>query len=394
MTITDYRTNKLQQTLDALSEALREDGPEGYEAVKQALLKDNPRLVELLTSVPQEDEQAENDLADLFLEFHDLGQLPKPEWLIYSVLPAHGINFIYGKQGCKKTFVATDIACHIALENGYWMGRKTKHGHVVYIAGEDVDEVGKRIQAWAKYHRVNNLPHLHVFRCPLDLAKDTPKFIEALDRRYGDIDVAAFVVDTLAVCSLGIDENSKREFDAVLRSLEALWRKYNCCVLPVHHSGNNGDMRGTSAMDGIAYSMIEVSAIDEQVKLHSYKPPRSSKAFDDIYLNCQDVETGQVDEMGFPETTLVLTYADRQTAADATRLTKLQHEILQHIHNFGGVDVPRATIMQACQLKRDQQSVLTNAVSELLRRELISSKKQGRFLYFTLTEKGRSLLEQ
>src|SRR5437588_566543 len=105
---------------------------------------------------------------------------------------------------------------------------------------------------------------------PLSLAKDTPRFMAALDKRYPNANIALFVVDTLAMCSLGVDENSKKEFDAVIGSLEMIWRKYNCCVVAMHHAGNNGDMRGTSSMDGVAYSMIEVAEVDDNVRLHSY----------------------------------------------------------------------------------------------------------------------------
>ena len=380
---------RYKEGFDALIEGLEQDGDSGYFKARTLLLNKYPHIMRLFVAEQEEPRP-------VFLDFKDLRSLPKPQWLIYDVLPTKGISFAYGKPGCGKTFLATSLACSVALDNMDWIGRATKHGHVIYIAAEDIDEVAQRVLAWAQYHEVDDIPNIHFFPCSLNLAKDTDRFIESLEQQYGNIDIALFVVDTLTMCSLGVDENSKKDFDAVTSSLETLWRKYNSCVLAIYHAGKNGEMRGTSSMDGVGYSMISVSKDGETITLHSYKK-RRGKEFKDIYLDCKIIETGDIDEMGEPVTICVLVSSDQQATGSngASRLTKLQREILQHTKNLGGIDVPRTDLMKACQIERNNESSFVNAASGLIGKGLLRMSKEKNRTFYTLTELATTLnLEQ
>lgn len=399
------------EIIESLEKALGEGNELGIERVYRSLHKDieikckasgKPNwLTELRSkSIPprpetegeKQEEQEEETFK--FLEFKDLRSLPKPEWLLYNVLPTKGVSFIYGPPKSGKTFVMVTIAGSVASENINWMDFATKHGHVIYIAAEDIDEVARRFIAWAEVNKISDLPNLHFFPCPLALAKDTPRFMDAIDRRYPDAKIVLFVVDTLAMCSLGVDENTKKDFDAVLGSLETLWRKYNCSVVAVHHSGKNGEMRGTSSMDGIAYSKIEVSAVENRVALKC-KEKRRGRAFDDIWFDEQIVQMDTLDEMGFPEVARVLVKSDGTTSSNkAEKLTKLQTAVLQHIYNFGGTKVPRTEVMKACEIDRSHESSFVNAVSILLQKEYLEPpyvEKQR--TYYTLTSSAIELLQ-
>jgi len=325
-----------------------------------------------------------------FLDFKDLRALPKPESLVYNVVSAKGVTFFYGPTGEGKTFVATDLACHVAggLD---WLGQVTKHGPVVYIAAEDIDDIAQRVLAWANYHHVTDLPDLHFFPCPLNLAKDTPAFIESLEQQYPGIQPVLFIVDTMAMCSIGIDENNKGIYDAVISSIETIWRKYNCSVVAVHHSGRNGDIRGTSSIDGVAYGLVKITAVDDQIKLESIKR-RRGKPFDDIYLDRHIVETGDLDEQGKPTTTLVLECSDK-TRASSTYLTKLQVEMLQHVSNLGGVEVARGEVIKACQIDRTHERTFCNSASRLAQIGFISIRTEKQRTFYTLTEAGKDLLQ-
>ncbi len=381
---------------------VRQNSKTAFERTLSALKtrKDSPLAALLL------EREAGADTKFHFLEFNDLRKLPKPEWLIYDILPTKGVTFMYGKPKCGKTFVAISMACSVALELAddhdvigaldreiykdalNWCGRATRHGHVVYIAAEDIDEVARRALAWADYHQVKDLPNLHFFPCSLDLAKDTPRFMDALNTHYPGVKIRLIVVDTLAMCSLGIEENSKREFDAVFRSLEALWRAYSCCVLTVHHAGKNGTMRGTSSMDGIAYGMIEVSEADENILLKSAGSRRGA-GFGDIFLNRTIVETGELDETGQPATTCVVTRSDRQAEENASQLTKFQRDILECLQALGRIDVPRTELINACKIDQKRTRTFTNAVNALMRKGLISMKKEkNRTFYSTAYEQA------
>jgi RecA-family ATPase len=52
------------------------------------------------------------------------------------------------------------------------------------------------------------------------------------------------VIDTLARCMVGADENSARDMGEAIDALDRLRRAAGSCVLPVHHMGKpNGTTR-------------------------------------------------------------------------------------------------------------------------------------------------------
>lgn len=56
-------------------------------------------------------------------------------WLIKRTLPQKGVALIYGHPSSGKSFLALDIAMHVAL--GWdWNGLRVRKGLVVYVAAE------------------------------------------------------------------------------------------------------------------------------------------------------------------------------------------------------------------------------------------------------------------
>ncbi len=338
-------------------------------------------------------EQAQEQFFE-FLEFRDLKTLAPPKWLIYRFLPTKGINFFFGPPGEGKTYLAILTAVAVASEDLTFVGRVTWHGHVIFIEAEDIDEVAQRFIGCAQHYGLEDIPNLHIFPASLQLIRDTPKLIESIKHRYGDINIALIVIDTLAMCTAGVEENSKKEFDAVVVALESLWRTFDCCILPIHHTGRNGDKaRGTSSMDGAGYTMTLVKKEDESVRVHSDKHKRG-QGFADFLLDFETITLpGLFDEMGEPMTTGVLIPSAWSAGASSTLLTKLQQEILRHIRNQGSVDVPRIEVMKACQVDRDHERSFCNATSHLNGKGLITSRCEKQRTFYTLAEQGKELLQ-
>lgn len=355
---------------------------------KAEIAKNFPDLtIEILSK--EIDRKGQRELPP-FLEFRDLKSLPPTEWLIYGAIPNKGTNFAYGPSGEGKTFVAVGIAASVASDSVPWMGRITRHGHVIYIAAEDVDEVAQRFIAWSIYHHIEDLPRLHIFPAPLQLVEDTPKLIETIEQTYGDIDISLIVVDTLAMCSMEIEENSKKDFDKVIKSLESLWRTFKCSVLAVHHTGRSGDKaRGTSSMDGASYSMMLVKKVSGSIKIHCDKM-RRGKAYEDFTLDWVTVELpGRFDEMGKPITTGVLISPPQQTQpaatkADVTKLAKLQEDILRNIVALGNINISRVELVKACDVEESDKKTFIRAVSALVHDGVITMTKQRQRTSYSL----------
>ena len=73
------------------------------------------------------------------------------EWAVDRLLPAAGVAVIFGKPGAFKSFIALDIALHIA-GGGAWCGRDTRQGSVIYVAAEGVAGVRKRLAGHFKFY--------------------------------------------------------------------------------------------------------------------------------------------------------------------------------------------------------------------------------------------------
>ena len=171
-------------------------------------------------------------------------------WAIKHILPADAIGVMFGAPGTFKSFVALDMALHIA--HGLpWLGKKTKQGPVVYIAAEGGTGLMRRIQAWHKAHgkKWTGIP-LYVIPAAVMLSTRSADVVEAA--KAIDVVPSLVVVDTKSQTDEG-EENSSTDTARYFRELgkwfRALWA---CSVLVIHHSGHSATERprGSSAIVG------------------------------------------------------------------------------------------------------------------------------------------------
>lgn len=169
-------------------------------------------------------------------------------WLVKHLVPAESVGLLFGASGTFKSFIAIDLALHIA--HGLpWMGRKTQQGPVVIIAAEGGTGLWRRIVAWHREHRLQ-WKDAPVFVVPIsvDLGADAILVREAAAAI--DIVPALVVVDTLSQTFTG-EENSSQEVSTYLREIGLQFRAcWLCAVLVVHHTGHIATERprGSSAL--------------------------------------------------------------------------------------------------------------------------------------------------
>src|SRR3954451_23221813 len=102
------------------------------------------------------------------------------------------------------------MACHIAAGRP-WRGMGVEQGVVVYVAAEAPQSVKRRIWAWKRLYKVEQLPAL-VIQSPVNLLNgDTDAVAELVAQVARDRGrVALVVVDTLARSMTG-NENSPED---------------------------------------------------------------------------------------------------------------------------------------------------------------------------------------
>ena len=165
---------------------------------------------------------------------------------------------IYGAPGEGKTFVALDIAYHVAAGRE-WMGRKVHAGPVLYLAYEGAGGMVKRAKALRQKYGNDEVP-LFIASAAYNLRDKVGRAdlgTLLLDMPNKPV---LIVVDTFARALMGGDENSAQDVGAFNGAIAALIQSTQACVAIIHHSGKDKSRgaRGSSALLGALDSEIEV----------------------------------------------------------------------------------------------------------------------------------------
>ncbi|KLR29395.1 helicase RepA family protein [Enterobacter kobei] len=173
------------------------------------------------------------------------------DYTLKSYLPANSLSSIYGPSGSYKSFLAVSWACHVAA-GMKWAGKSVSAGAVMYVVGEGGIGVPRRIKAWEKKHgvKLNNLYLVNrpVFPVRREEMQEMIKAARDVKSRTGQ-PVRLIVVDTLARCFGGNDENDARDMGAFIEGCDVIKRETGATLLVVHHSGKDDTKgaRGSSA---------------------------------------------------------------------------------------------------------------------------------------------------
>lgn len=170
------------------------------------------------------------------------------QWLVKGAVQSDAVGILFGASGTFKTYIALDLALHV-VHGLKWLGRRTKRGPALIIAGEGGTGIFGRLEAW---HRARRLQQpgpdmLRVVPAAIDLKTDAWRVVDAA--QMAGITPSLVVVDTLSQTFRG-EENSAQDVAAYFAELgnrfRALWR---CTVLVIHHSGHSQTERprGSSA---------------------------------------------------------------------------------------------------------------------------------------------------
>lgn len=209
------------------------------------------------------------------LSYNDVQRLQDPEWLVDNIIPTGpggSLGVIFGKPGAAKSFVAVDIAHHIATGQT-WHGRPVRKGRSLYFAAEGGLGFKYRTRAWAKAYGLQNIPRAHYIFDSLDLMdlREVDRFMQAVDELPDPPSLV--VIDTLARSMKG-DENETRDMGAAVLGAQRI-QTLNCCVLLIHHLGHSEERqdtpRGSSALTGAADFMIKCEKRGRGVKLSCAK---------------------------------------------------------------------------------------------------------------------------
>ena len=211
------------------------------------------------------------------LSIEQLADLAQPDPLVEDVLHSNTLSCIYGKPGSAKTFVALDWALSIATSTN-WQGLPVTQTPVLWVAAEGAEGLHKRIWAWMVEHQAGNIPADQFVTYPQPINLFDPAQAAALADLVAADGYGLVVVDTLARSSLGAEENSAKDMGLVVEAAESIRRASRAAVLLVHHTARNGENpRGSSAIDGAAYTLWKTELEADTVKLVNEKAKETAR---------------------------------------------------------------------------------------------------------------------
>ena len=179
-------------------------------------------------------------------------------YLVRGWLGMGSFSVLYGPSNTGKTFVAVDLAAHVASGLA-WRGCRIKPGPVIYVATEGGGGIRNRLAAIRKARPDLALnAEFYLLPTHLDLhgLDDAMALVEAMPTDG----LALIVIDTLARSMGAGDENNARDMGQFVTNLDKLRELTGAHALVVHHSGKDTDRgaRGSSALRAAADTEIAV----------------------------------------------------------------------------------------------------------------------------------------
>ena len=213
----------------------------------------------------------------------ELHEVEPPPWLLQGMLPLRSVNMLFGESNIGKTFVALDMAAHIAIGKP-WLGREVEESDVLYIASEgDPGNLGLRMEAWREFHGIDFPVPILFYTDIVSLQHDARDLIDGAVAR--GLRPRLVIVDTLSM-ALDDNENDNKVMNDMIKGLrhvqtyEVDGETHELAWLLVHHVGwgDNGRPRGGSGMPaGLDFVMGIKPITEKTVELFSYKAKNAAK---------------------------------------------------------------------------------------------------------------------
>jgi len=188
---------------------------------------------------------------------------PAGTWWVKNLLPQAELGMLFGASGAGKTFVALDLAVHVALGRD-WRGNKVRKGRVLIVAAEGGGGIAKRVDAYCRFHAIDpaTLDVGVVLAAPNILNSDCVAELVKAIAAAGGADL--IIWDTYAQVTPGANENGAEDMGLALANLRAIHAATKAMNLLVHHAGKDASKgaRGWSGLRAAVDVELEVIRTD------------------------------------------------------------------------------------------------------------------------------------
>lgn len=271
------------------------------------------------------------DLAGAIRPSHKIKPVLESRYLVKGWLDRGAFSVVYGESNVGKTFLAMDIAIHVAAGED-WHGHRVPSeakwaGPVIYVASEGGTGINNRLEAMRRTQpdlmkRVDQNGDLCILAAPIDLctAEDAVYLAEAIKEDF-DNKTSLIVIDTLARAMGNGDENTAKDMGQFVRSVDHLREATGAHVMVIHHSGKDASKgaRGSGSLRAAADTEIELSRSDDTIMAEQRK--QRDMPCDGVFAyRLKSVFLG-MDDDGDRVTSAVVTPAEVVSRKNKVRLT-------------------------------------------------------------------------
>lgn len=247
-------------------------------------------------------------------------EVRRPDWLLRGMLERDTFALVFGDPAGGKSFLCLDWACRIATGTP-WRGHDVKAGPVVYVAGEGRNGLGRRIRAWQEHNGVSlDGAPLHI--APAVAIPDVAQLAELVKAVEADAGPPALLVlDTLARCFGGGDENSTQDMSKFVSACDALRRRWGCTILVVHHTGHADKNRARGAIALKAALDAEYRLVKDEKLLLTATKLKDGETPPPLAMELVTVELpGLLDDYDNPVTSAAVNVLDADVSAIVSKL--------------------------------------------------------------------------
>lgn len=289
------------------------------------------------------------------LSLADLMRRQPSGFLIDKLVPAASLTAIYGEPGSYKTFLVLDMMLSLA-HGAPFHGVELERQLVVYVAGEGVGGLRKRVGAWhAARNRDPADASFILIEEPVPLREEggIEALMQTIDMLRGELQPVCIVYDTLARCMSG-DENSAQDMGDAIKAVDAVRAHYSgSTALLVHHQGKAAErgMRGSSALLGALDCALQAKKQDALLEVVTQKQKDHEPA-EPMWFRTEQVEF-QVTAFDDPDSSLVLELLEEKptiklelTPAERKCLEALYEAIIAHGYVASDIPWPTCTLDQ------------------------------------------------
>lgn len=232
-------------------------------------------------------------------------------WLIRNLIELDTLAELFSEPGIGKSFIAIAIALCVATGTKFY-GRDVKQGPVIFIAGEGLNGINRRIVAWSLANGVSyETAPLFISQMPAaltdtEMLEQVQAAIALVSAEHGP--PVLIIIDTLARNFGPGDENSTQDMSRFIQAADALRAISQATILLVHHSGHGdkGRARGAMALKGALDAEYRLDRDEAGIIRMKATKMKDAKYPEPMAFKLESVLLPVLDESGEPQFSAVL----------------------------------------------------------------------------------------